>query len=35
MHDGETIVVSMREPGRFAVIFDRHYCEILSYLRGA
>jgi RNA polymerase sigma factor (sigma-70 family) len=30
--DGETIVVSMRDPGRFAVIFDRHYQEILSYL---
>ena len=30
--DGETIVASVREPGRFAVIFDRHYDEILSYL---
>ena len=30
--DGETIVASMHEPGRFAVIFDRHYHEILSYL---
>ena len=30
--DAETIVASMREPGRFAVIFDRYYDEILSYL---
>lgn len=30
--DGETIVASMHEPGRFAVIFDRHYHELLSYL---
>jgi RNA polymerase sigma factor (sigma-70 family) len=30
--DGETIVASMHEPGRFAVIFDRHYHETLSYL---
>jgi RNA polymerase sigma factor (sigma-70 family) len=30
--DSETIVASAREPARFAVIFDRHYDEILSYL---
>lgn len=30
--DGETIVASMHEPARFAVIFDRHYDEILAYL---
>ena len=30
--DGEAIVASAREPGRFAVIFDRHYHDIWSYL---
>jgi RNA polymerase sigma factor (sigma-70 family) len=30
--DGETIVASTREPARFAVVFDHHYHEILSYL---
>lgn len=31
-NDGETIVASMHDPRRFAVIFDRHYREVLSYL---
>jgi RNA polymerase sigma factor (sigma-70 family) len=30
--DGETIVASMHEPARFAVVFDRHYDAIWSYL---
>jgi RNA polymerase sigma-70 factor (ECF subfamily) len=30
--DGETIVASMREPERFAEVFDRHYDPILAYL---
>ena len=28
----ETIAASVREPGRFALIFDRHYDEVLAYL---
>jgi RNA polymerase sigma-70 factor (ECF subfamily) len=30
--DVAAIAASMREPGRFAVIFDRHYQEISAYL---
>jgi RNA polymerase sigma factor (sigma-70 family) len=30
--DGEAIAASMREPARFAVVFDRHYSEISAYL---
>ena len=30
--DGDAIAASLREPGRFAVVFDRHYEEIASYL---
>jgi RNA polymerase sigma-70 factor (ECF subfamily) len=30
--DGETIVASVDEPARFAVVFDRHYDAIWSYL---
>jgi RNA polymerase sigma factor (sigma-70 family) len=30
--DSETIVASAHKPARFAVIFDRHYHEILVYL---
>jgi len=30
--DGETIAASLDEPARFAVVFDRHYDAIWSYL---
>jgi RNA polymerase sigma-70 factor (ECF subfamily) len=30
--DGEAIAASMREPARFASVFDRHYSEISAYL---
>jgi RNA polymerase sigma-70 factor (ECF subfamily) len=30
--DGETIVASMYEPARFALVFERHYDAIWSYL---
>jgi RNA polymerase sigma-70 factor (ECF subfamily) len=30
--DGQTIAASMREPARFAAVFDRHYDQIWSYL---
>lgn len=30
--DGETIAASLREPARFAGVFDRHYDEIAHYL---
>ncbi len=31
--DGDAIAASLHEPARFAVVFDRHYEEISSYLR--
>jgi DNA-directed RNA polymerase specialized sigma24 family protein len=30
--DGETIAASLREPARFAAVFDRHFGEISTYL---
>jgi RNA polymerase sigma factor (sigma-70 family) len=30
--DGETIAASISDPARFAVVFDRHYDEIRSYV---
>ena len=30
--DGEAIAASLREPARFAAVFDRHYEEISAYL---
>ena len=30
--DGDAIAASLREPARFAVVFDRHYEEISSYV---
>lgn len=31
-NDGDAISASLRDPARFAVVFDRHYEEIRSYL---
>ncbi len=30
--DGDAIAASLHDPARFAVVFDRHYEEIWSYL---